>query len=325
MAVLVASLGVPGFGVLRADQPALVQWGSNHVGQMLPEYMTGDECLFCHRDIGPTWPENPHQATLRPADPGQPEIQSLSQLAQDMASEVDFLLGDERLVRYLKRSQAYGRLDLLSARYVPEAPTKDDPGPHLIDSKEIDWNGQTFGDRCAGCHTTAVDSTRRTFSATSLDCYACHGHVVEEHTTDTTQVLLSKVPQNALVVNSICGSCHLRGGASRNSKLPYPSSFVPGDNLFLDFQVDFSDAALARLPRMQQHMYVNALMVGSGWAEPTCIDCHSVHRNNSRSHTDLPSTKICLSCHVPETDNSQLTEAIQNYDKSTERNATCDY
>ena len=30
-------------------------WGSDHVGKPVPEYVTGDECLFCHRDdVGPT-------------------------------------------------------------------------------------------------------------------------------------------------------------------------------------------------------------------------------------------------------------------------------
>ena len=27
-------------------------WGSDHVGQAMPAYVTGDECLFCHRKIG---------------------------------------------------------------------------------------------------------------------------------------------------------------------------------------------------------------------------------------------------------------------------------
>ena len=30
-------------------------WGSDHVGRPLPEYVTGEECLFCHRkDVGAT-------------------------------------------------------------------------------------------------------------------------------------------------------------------------------------------------------------------------------------------------------------------------------
>src|SRR5262245_42282774 len=41
-------------------------WGSNHVGKAVPEFVSGNECLFCHRnDIGPTWQSNAHGATVR--------------------------------------------------------------------------------------------------------------------------------------------------------------------------------------------------------------------------------------------------------------------
>jgi hypothetical protein len=323
--VVIAFLGLSGKPMAMADQPNLTHWGSNHVGQGHPEYITGDECLFCHRDIGPAWPDNPHQTTLRLTDLERPEIQSLAKVAPEVAKQVDFILGEDRMVRFLKRSHEYGLLDLLSARYATQVSTKNGPALHPQDTKDIAWHSKTFADRCAGCHTTAVDSTSRTFSATSLDCYVCHGPVDNEHTTDVTQVLLSTKPQDPLVVNSICSSCHLRGGASRTTKFPYPASFVPGDNLFLDFQVDLSDAAIALLPPMQQHIYLSARMVGGGQAEPTCIDCHSVHHNQSQPHTDLRATKICLSCHSPDSDNSQLIDAIQNYDRATERNTTCDY
>ena len=36
-------------------------WGSDHVGQPVPEYVDGNECLFCHRnDVGVTWSDNRH-------------------------------------------------------------------------------------------------------------------------------------------------------------------------------------------------------------------------------------------------------------------------
>src|SRR5437762_13584571 len=44
-------------------------WGSDHVGKPVPEYVTGDECLFCHRtDVGPAWTKNRHHGTIREAD-----------------------------------------------------------------------------------------------------------------------------------------------------------------------------------------------------------------------------------------------------------------
>lgn len=311
---------------MMAGEPDLVNWGDDHVGQAIPDYITGDECLFCHRNVGSSWPTNPHQTTLRNADSGLIEIQSLASRASDTASEVDFLLGSQRSVRYLKRSQSYGKLDLLSASYRPakESPSASRSGS-LVDFDKLSWNAETFGDHCAGCHSTSVDSVTRTLSATSLDCYVCHGAVDLEHTSDVSKVLLSKHPQQPRVVNAICSSCHLRGGTSRTTSLPYPNAFVPGDNLFLDFQVDLSDSAIAALPAMQQHIYLNARMVGIGRAEPTCVDCHSVHGNHSQQHVELRESGICNSCHVPGTGNGQLIEALINYDKSAVHNATCEY
>ena len=49
-------------------------WGSNHVGKPVPEYVQGDECLFCHRnDIGPTWQKNSHLLTVRERE-SAPEV-----------------------------------------------------------------------------------------------------------------------------------------------------------------------------------------------------------------------------------------------------------
>src|SRR5688572_25378852 len=41
-------------------------WGTNHSGKPVPEFVHGDECLFCHRnDIGPGWQKNTHGITIR--------------------------------------------------------------------------------------------------------------------------------------------------------------------------------------------------------------------------------------------------------------------
>ena len=313
---------------LVADEPPsrLAAWGGDHIGRSVPDYVTGDECLFCHRGIGSSWADNPHQTTMRLADSEQPEIQALAACDPNAAGQVEFLLGAERLVRYLKRSQAYGRLELLSASYRPGGHPRDgSPSSQLVQDGDLGWDGRLFGQRCIGCHTTAVDSGQQTFAATSLDCFSCHGAVVLEHTADVSKVLLSRHPQDPLVVNAICAACHLRGGRSQTSGLPYPNSFVPGDNLFRDFRVDLSDATIATLPALQQHIYLNARAVGSGATQPTCTDCHSVHGNHSQRHVELAESAICNSCHVPNTGQLQLIEAIEQYDKVATRNATCNY
>jgi len=296
-------------------------WGDDHVGKPLPSYLTGDECLFCHRDIGATWGANRHQLTIRPASRDEPALVALRELnnGDEFADQTNYLLGSQRMTRYLRRSKDYGRLEVLSTSFAPETGS-------LLHGHEPRWQSETFGDRCAGCHATGVDSTARAFSALSLDCFTCHGDVPLEHTTDGSRVWLSSPNQEARQVISICGQCHLRGGRSKSSGLPYPNNFVAGDNLFRDFQVDFSDAAIAALPALDQHIYLNARDVVLFDNQATsCLTCHNVHQGSSVQHQQLTNTALCSACHVPGSENAVLREAWLPRMRRKAHHQVCDY
>jgi hypothetical protein len=311
-------------------------WGDDHVGRALPNYATGDECLFCHRKIGPTWGDNPHQLTVRPAEPDDPAVGLLRQLAGDdaLADQTLFLLGSGHITRYLRRSEAYGRLDMLSTALIPAPHEEHREGEgvvhptaaRLIDTDSPQWDTTTFANRCAGCHATAVDAKSRAFSSPSLGCFTCHGSVSLEHTKDPSRVLLSKSNRDAKQVISLCGQCHLRGGKSATSGLPYPNTFVAGDNLFRDFKVDLSDAAIKTLPAIGQHIYRNARDVAAfGQNTMTCITCHNVHGHSSRKHRHLNDTATCSLCHVPGTDHVELRDQMLAINRLRTGNRVCGY
>ncbi len=142
-------------------------WGTDHVGERYPEYVTGDECLFCHRTIGPLWDDNRHQLTIRRVRDNDPALKRLRDLRETeaLAAEVQYLMGTQSNVRFLKRAKAYGKLDLLSTSH------DNDKQAHSTrrksDHNDTYWDTRTFADRCAGCHTTAVDSNIRAFTAIS--------------------------------------------------------------------------------------------------------------------------------------------------------------
>lgn len=255
-------------------------WGGNHAGKPIPEYVTGDQCLFCHRnDIGPTWGKNPHNLTVRES------------------KDDEFLLGSRKHTRRLKKD-GYGKFALLTG---------------------AEWDKKRFGDRCAGCHTTAVDSAARTFSAYALDCYTCHGDVDLNHGSNTSLIWLSKKRRDdARAVTSICAQCHLRGGRSRSTGLPYPNNFVAGDNLFQDFQVDFALAAAETLNAGDRHVYRNVRDVVIEGGTVTCLNCHRVHAASSEKHRRALTGPACLDCH-----NAQGPKKVtQPY---TVHSQTCDY
>jgi predicted CXXCH cytochrome family protein len=274
-------------------------WGSDHVGKSVPDYVTGDECLFCHRmDIGPGFATNRHNQTIRPIDEGPDALEALRKEARtkEFADAVVYLLGGPHRQRYLKPARAYGQIDMLSSQWAPA--NKDQPG-RLFDTKAARWDGTTFASACAGCHATAVEAKTRAFSAVSLDCYVCHGAVDPNHSKDATLVHLAKVRRDPpRVVISLCAQCHARTGRSRSTSQPYPNTFVAGDNLFRDFAVDLSPKALAELHPADRHILENIRDVTTlGEERLTCLSCHNIHGQSSAKHHTLERRALCLNCH----------------------------
>lgn len=295
--MLTAASGLRSDDAAPPDQPAA--WGSDHVGQPLPEFMSGDECLFCHReDVGPSWSENRHARTVRFAERDSSAIQALleAENTTDFADEVEYVMGDSRHQRFLKAGEAHGRLELLSVEWSP--PTEGQPG-RLINPDQPHWDADLFGNDCAGCHATATDAMTRRFGAVSLDCFVCHGEVPDDHTEHPERARFSRTwESSAREEISVCGQCHLRGGRSHSSGLPYPNNFVAGDNLFRDFRVDLSDEALADVNPLDRHILENVRDVAvRGEEDVTCLSCHDVHDRTSRRHRRLRNADICLNCH----------------------------
>ena len=243
-------------------------FAQSHVNQPVPKYVTGDECLFCHRvKVADTWEQNPHARTVHPRDDGDA-----------VPAEAAFVLGAHSPERGL-RPDGYGKYDLLAR-----------------DGKE--WDKQAFALRCAGCHTTAVDPQTHAFSASSLDCYTCHGIAPENHPNDTSLIWFSKKhSKGPKQIVAICGQCHLRNGKAKSNGLPYPNNFVAGDDLFADFKVDFAQADDGKLNPGDRHIVRNAREVVEGGGDVTCISCHRIHDRSSAKHRLVLSGPICLDCH----------------------------
>jgi hypothetical protein len=298
------AIGVPKeTGARRIAQAKLdpAAWGGNHAGQQVPEFVHGDECLFCHRnDIGPGWQRNSHGVTVRQKEDA-PEwrdvFKGLPALAP-IAPQVEYFLGSRHRLRFLKK-EGYGKFAMLSTQ------AELGNGAQVqkwIDSARPIWDKDRFASRCAGCHTTGVDASTRSFSGFGLDCYTCHGVVDMNHTGDTSLAFLSKKRRSdARAITSTCAQCHLRIAKARSTGLPYPNNFVAGDNLFQDYEVDFSKADDQSLNPGDRHIFRNVrdvALFGSDF--PTCINCHELHKDSSFKHRRAPRTAICNDCHNAE-------------------------
>ena len=145
-----------------------------------------------------------------------------------------------------------------------------------------------------------------------------------EHTNDTKLMILSKKRRNeAELITSTCAQCHLRAGKSKSTGLPYPNNFVPGDNLFQDFAVDWAKADDEKLNPIDRHIYRNVRnVVVYGKTGTTCINCHQVHYE-TRAHSLVkhkipPRSPLCFDCHV----NESPLKAVKPY---TVTSKVCEY
>jgi formate-dependent nitrite reductase cytochrome c552 subunit len=292
-------------------------WGVDHVGGQLPLYMTGDECLFCHREVGENWQANWHNTGMRNVNALPDDVKSAfeSPQAAGFAPEATYTLGGRRLVRFLKPNERYGQFAMHAASWNPHTNEFVNAGG--------DWDPEIFAANCAGCHTTAVETEIHAFAAPSLDCFVCHGDTPPGHQNEPAQALFAKSStMDPRVEMSICGSCHLRGGSSRSTALPYPNQFVPGDNLFKDFKVNLAADANAGMNPGDAHIFVNAREVLiEGKTGLTCVTCHDIHGESSRKHRvlrRLERAEYCAICH-------DKGEDYTSFIKYEAHNALCRY
>jgi predicted CXXCH cytochrome family protein len=279
---------------VSSQDPA--SWGGNHVGKPIPEYVHGDECLFCHRNtIGVTWQKNAHGLTVRQGEDA-PELQTLAGKLPELApvmNDIGYFLGSRHRLRFLKKS-GYGKFSLLNLQAVL--------GPNIIEKasgNSPSWDKERFGSRCAGCHATAVDAKTNSFAAFGIDCYACHGDATVEHSKNTSLMWLSKKRRDDVrAITSICAQCHVRFGKSRSTGLPYANNFIAGDNLFQDFAVDFAKADDEALNPGDRHVLRNVRDVAvRGDLSTFCLTCHDLHVSSTARHSQARRGPICADCH----------------------------
>ena len=224
-------------------------WGGDHVGKPVPEFTSGRRVPVLppdgrRADVGREPPRRRRSARpiREPAGPGG---------AAQVAGAKD--AGRRGRAAAGRPATACGSSSGGGARQAGSAVRRVDSAACRRRGKLTPPNAalgqpERSATRCAGCHATGVDSQQADVLRLSLDCFVCHGDVPEKHTNERRpgSSCRRSARDRPRVVTSICAQCHVRTGKSQSTGLPYPNNFVAGDNLFRDFQVDLSDAALQK-------------------------------------------------------------------------------
>ncbi len=163
-ATLVHGLTLGGL-LLAAPAWGQPEWGGDHVGRPIPDYVDGEVCLFCHRDdIGTSWQGNSHARTVR-------------------TDGDSYLLGAGDTPRRMRLLRA-GRFGI-------------ERGGKIDASR--------FTKRCAGCHASGFDSRTGLFFSIGIDCFACPGDAPLKHSNDVSLVQLSRSTGLPFANNYVAG------------------------------------------------------------------------------------------------------------------------
>jgi len=242
-------------------------------------YVGSQRCQPCHPGVFQAWKDAPHSHTLHP--PSDSDKARLAESLMCAGRPVRLAIGLKRHVRFVAPDES-GVDRVLPCRWNRASDSWDSVGAEP---------GPVFVETCAWCHQTGETPAKED----GVGCEACHGagsaHVADPEHVDSFAFPASK-PELAA---SVCGSCHLQGGLSKDG-LSFPDGFRPGTDLRVVFRYDWSGLDTAQGDHHAQRE-IRTVLAGPS-RRRVCLDCHDPHRQTATAHATQPQGPLCGECHV---------------------------
>ena len=195
-------------------------------------YTGSDACKGCHNDKHTTLQETLHPWKVRP----KAEANIVGNWPHEWDG-VTYTLDDFDWVigAHPKWKQRY--IDIQEDGF-----WKILPFQWNIDTQEfVAYNhAGDYREDCAGCHTTGLDVTTKTWTEPGVQCEACHGPG-QDHVSGG---FVNPPGERLIFAKSdpeVCGSCHTRG-ATKDGMYSWPEGYVPGGDVHLDDIYDVTDS-----------------------------------------------------------------------------------
>ena len=274
------------------------------------EYVGSQECGDCHRALSRTHDQTAHALTLQDVSRDEDLILGDFSQGEDVrmvqfpdedaprpfeAKDIAYTIGSGRNIQRYAYEVSRDNYMVLPAQW--NVNTQSWEAYTLAD----EWPNEAydFGTRCAGCHTTGLDTRRFRWEDDGVQRESCHGpgsvHI------DTVDDVGRKPDEEGMklirasIVRSpdpqICGQCHSQG-SEPSDNLPYPTQYRPGQadlldpNVFVlvppDDSAHWYDTGHARQMYMQFNETLMSAhskslddMKASQYADESCLGCHS--------------------------------------------------
>lgn len=264
---------------IRRGAVAIVLVGIASTGARAVDYVGNARCAPCHPVESGKWKEAPHALTLRPVGDGDRIRLAESLLCADRP--VRRSVGLKRQIRYLAPDSA-GVERVLPCRWNRVTDAWETVGGEV---------GPAWDEICAFCHETVAAPARED----GIGCEACHGPGGDHVVNPATARPFSFPRGQAVARASVCGSCHLQGGLSKEN-LTFPKGFRPGADLRTLFTYDWKSLDGAKGDHHAQKEIRTVLEGGSEAA--VCVSCHDPHAQTALGHGQQPQNALCDECHV---------------------------
>lgn len=268
------------------------------------EYYGARVCGECHSDLRSDQRETHHALSLQevdeetvfePFDQGEDarmvQFPGSSTPRALQLEDVAYIIGSGRNVQrflYVVAEDEYQVLpvewNVVEQKWQPFQLAESWPDP------AYDWT-----QNCAYCHTTGLNIERGRWEDEGVQCEACHGpgslhvDIVDEVGSRPTPEELLQI-RDAIYVSpdaQVCGQCHSQG-MDVDGIHPYPTQYLPGDDLFAAFTLVAEDEPAhwwATGHASQKYMQFNE------WTK----SAHSQALTNAKDQ-ELASDE-CLRCH----------------------------
>ncbi len=332
---LAAIVAVLSFASLTVAQPraSLVPVASPQKLSPTAHYVGSKTCQTCHQEVYERWSKTKMANVVRDPklhpDAVVADFSKPNPLVTFSLKDVDLVYGSGWKQRFFHKSgDTYApypaQWDVTHkswARYhVPDQ--GGDWWSALYPDPKGDNSGRPTGPLCDGCHSVDYNIATAKPAEWNVGCEMCHGPGSDHVAHPSRDNVLNPARMDYVHANDTCIQCHSQGQPLSNpikgKYYDWPVGYRVGLNLSDYWKLEqhkLGELSFTHFPdgtahknRMQGNDFVQSLMYARG---VTCFSCHDPHGTPNEAILRKPASEICLSCHVPNSQNGPHTATLE--------------
>ncbi len=282
-----------------------------HIDQS--QYAGSKRCAECHKTYYESWKDSAHNKMIRPAiidGPNKTVLADFSKTDPNRPFEfkdVKWVIGHRWKQRFI------GVVDGEEVVFPAQWSIQEKKWQHYGGKADWwyplhpDWRTRSNFKLCAGCHSTGVEISNKSWTEQNITCESCHGPGKAHSDKPAIENIVNPARLSTERSIDVCLSCHQAGRPAGN-EYAWAVGYQPGKKLsdyWTGFEpkpgtqtAEFWDNGTAHKNRIQGNTFTHSMMHAKGLQ---CSNCHDSHgsRNLSMTIKSASTNALCLTCHGP--------------------------